>query len=170
MPIEVFGADEQSDHDVNLEAMVRLASDALEFEGIRGPAEVSLLFVDEETIATLNERFMHKQGPTDVLSFPIEDDVMPSGRYPDSGTSGPTMTDEQGEPPVLLLGDIVVCPAVAARNAVDHEVSFDDETALLVVHGVLHLLGWDHKIDAEADRMEAREQHLLKKFYVAGAH
>ena len=64
-----------------------------------------------------------------------------------------------------LVGDIVICPAVAARNAVDHDCSFDDEIALLVVHGVLHLLGWDHVVDDEAERMEARERELLARHY-----
>jgi probable rRNA maturation factor len=60
---------------------------------------------------------------------------------------------------------VVICPAVAARNAVDHGVTFDDEIALLVVHGILHLLGMDHVVDAEAERMEQREQQLLARFY-----
>ena len=59
----------------------------------------------------------------------------------------------------------MVCPVVAARNAVDHGVTFDEEVALLVVHGVLHLLGMDHEADAEAERMERREQQLLDRFY-----
>ena len=60
------------------------------------------------------------------------------------------------------MGDVVICPAVAARNALEHECSLDDELALLVVHGVLHLLGWDHAVDEEAERMEARERQLLR--------
>ena len=63
----------------------------------------------------------------------------------------------------------MICPAVAARNAVEHEVSLDDELALLVVHGVLHLLGWDHAEDDEAERMEARERELLARHYKKGA-
>jgi len=59
----------------------------------------------------------------------------------------------------------VICPSVAARNAVEHEVSLDDEIALLVVHGLLHLLGLDHEKEAEAERMEALEQQLLTRFY-----
>ena len=59
----------------------------------------------------------------------------------------------------------MICPAVAARNAVEHEVTFEDEMALLVVHGLLHLLGMDHEIDDEAERMEALEQQLLDRFY-----
>ena len=168
MAVEVFGADEQDDQPVDLEAMISLAASALEAEGVREPAEVSLLFVNEASIASLNERFMHKTGPTDVLSFPIEDEFIPSGRFPDSGTPGPGMSDEPDQSPTLLLGDVVVCPAVAARNSVEHGVSLRDEVALLVVHGILHLLGWDHQADAEAERMESRERRLLERFYVAG--
>jgi probable rRNA maturation factor len=68
-----------------------------------------------------------------------------------------------------LIGDIVICPSVASRNALEHECSFEDEIALLVVHGVLHLLGWDHMIDEEAERMEAREKEILKRHYQPSA-
>ena len=100
----------------------------------------------------------------EVAAADIKDDEpLFGGRFPDAGGTGP------GEPPALempqLVGDIVICPSVAARNAVEHEVTFDDEVALLVVHGVLHLLGWDHEVDAEAERMEAREQELLNRHY-----
>jgi probable rRNA maturation factor len=60
---------------------------------------------------------------------------------------------------------VVVCPAVAARNAVEHGGTVDDELALLVVHGMLHLLGMDHEVEVEAERMEQREQQLLTRFY-----
>jgi probable rRNA maturation factor len=136
----------------------------LEAEGITEDTEVSLLFIDEPAIAALNERFLDKQGPTDVLSFPIEDEIDRSGRSPDEGGTGPASI----EAPTgrhLLLGDVVICPAVAAVNAVDHGVTFDDEIALLVVHGILHLLGMDHEVDEEAERMERREQQLLDRFY-----
>ena len=104
---------------------------------------MSLLFVDEAAMAALNQQFLGKSGPTDVLSFPIEDEPAPSGRSPDFGGSGPGVTPEPGA--LMLLGDVVVCPSVAARNAAEHEVTFEDEMALLVVHGVLHLLGMDHE-------------------------
>ena len=64
---------------------------------------------------------------------------------------------------------MVICPAVAARNAVEHGVTFDDEIALLVVHGILHLLGMDHEVDEEAERMERREQQLLDRYYRAAS-
>jgi probable rRNA maturation factor len=165
MSIDIYAADEQHDHDINLERWVALAHGALTDEGVRGAAEVSLIFTDEPTIADLNQQFMGRSGPTDVLSFPIDAEPEPSGRVPDAGGAGP------GEPPMpeipQLVGDIVICPAVAARNAIDHEVSFDDEVALLVVHGVLHLRGWDHIIDEEGERMEARERELLARHYRA---
>ena len=165
MSIDISAADEQSAVSIDLARWVDLARGALVDEGVRALAEVSLLFVDEDTMSELNGQFMGKVGPTDVLSFPIDDDPMPTGRVPDAGSSGP------GDPPEpeipQLVGDIVICPTVAARNAVDHECSLDDELALLVVHGVLHLLGWDHMVDAEAERMEARERELLARHYQA---
>ena len=144
-----------------------LARQVLAARGVKGETEVSLLFVDEDAIAALNEQFLGKSGPTDVLSFPIEDEPGPTGRSPDFGGSGPG-TSSPSRARSLLLGDVVICPAVAARNAEEHEVPFEDEVALLVVHGLLHLLGMDHENDAEAERMEALEQQLLKRFYRVG--
>jgi probable rRNA maturation factor len=65
----------------------------------------------------------------------------------------------------MMLGDVVVCPAVADRNAPEHAGTYDDEVALLIVHGILHLLGMDHLEDDEAELMEKREQELLDKFH-----
>ena len=163
MTIDVFAADEQQDHPIDVAFWAGLARQVLEARGIKGETEVSLLFVDEEAIAALNAQFLGKTGPTDVLSFPIEDEPGPTGRSPDLGGSGPGVSPEQGA--LMLLGDVVICPAVAARNAVEHEVAFEDEVALLVVHGLLHLLGMDHEIEAEAERMEAIERQLLSRFY-----
>jgi probable rRNA maturation factor len=164
LSLDVYAADEQSDHPVAVDRWAQLAREVLIAEGIVHETEVSLLFVDEAAIASLNERFLDKQGPTDVLSFPIEDEEDRSGRSPDVGGSGPGSYEIE-DTRVRLLGDVVICPAVAARNAVEHEATFDDEIALLVVHGVLHLLGMDHELEAEATRMEQREQQLLARFY-----
>jgi probable rRNA maturation factor len=167
MSLDIYAADEQSDHPVNVGRWSSRARSVLEAEGLvgdPGDTEVSLLFVDETTIASLNQRFLDAEGPTDVLAFPIEDEADRGGRMPDEGGTGPgTIEADTGR--LLLLGDVVICPAVAARNAVDHGVTFDDEVALLVVHGLLHLLGMDHQLDAEAERMEQREQQLLARFY-----
>jgi probable rRNA maturation factor len=161
--IDVFAADEQQVHQMDVARWAGLARQVLQARGVKGETEVSLLFVDEDAIAALNEQFLGKTGPTDVLSFPIEDEPGPTGRSPDFGGSGPGSSAEHGL--LTLLGDVVICPVVAARNAVEHEVSFEDEVALLVVHGLLHLLGMDHENEAEAVRMEAVEQQLLTRFH-----
>ncbi|MBW4079282.1 MAG: rRNA maturation RNase YbeY, partial [Acidobacteria bacterium] len=93
MSIDIYAADEQQDQPVDLERWSQLARNALSDEGIRGLAEVSLIFSDEATIAGLNVQFMSKDGPTDVLSFPIDGELDPTCRVPDAGGTGP------GEPP-----------------------------------------------------------------------
>jgi probable rRNA maturation factor len=167
MSIDIYAADEQVDQKIDLERWIELCRHALIDEGVRGLAEVSLIFSSAATMADLNEQFLGKKGPTDVLSFPIDAEPDPTGRVPDAGGTGP------GEPPTpeipQLVGDIVICPSVAAVNAVEHECSFDDEVALLIVHGVLHLRGWDHAVDDEAERMEARERELLARHYHSSA-
>ncbi|HUS60605.1 MAG TPA: rRNA maturation RNase YbeY [Acidimicrobiales bacterium] len=171
MGIEIFVADEQQAEPVEGIRWVRLARSVLEAEGVRGEAELSMLFVDEESMADLNQRFHGKEGPTDVLAFPIDDDAIEPGRNPDSGTSRPTSfsgNDEPSDPP-LMLGDVVICPAVAKQNAPEHAGSYEDEVALLVVHGILHLLGMDHEVEEEAEAMEAKERALLEQFHKADA-
>lgn len=160
----MFVADEQSDGEVDLVRWEALARDVLVDEGVGGDAELSLLFVDEATIARLNETFMGSEGPTDVLAFPIDaEEDLGTGRSPDGGTSGPDR-DPAGDVP-LLLGDVVICPAVAARNAPAHAGTYDDELALLIVHGILHVLGHDHATPEETEVMQARERELLERFH-----
>lgn len=164
--IEVFVADEQSAQPVDVARWEALARNVLDAEGVSGDAELALLFVDEPTIAELNQRFMGHDGPTDVLAFPIDDDDVLVGRSPDGSTSGPDRGPVDDVP--LLLGDVVVCPAVAARNAPSHAGTYDDEIALLVVHGILHVLGMDHAEPEEAAAMQARERELLGRFHQGG--
>jgi probable rRNA maturation factor len=164
MTVEVFAADEQSDLPVDTLRWVKLAEAVLADEGVRSDTELSILFVDETSISDLNKRFLGKDGPTDVLAFPIDEEPSESGRSPDSGGSGPGFTGEPEEVPTLL-GDVVICPKVAERNAPDHAGTYEDEMALLIVHGVLHLLGMDHMDDEEAAEMERRESELLAKHY-----
>jgi probable rRNA maturation factor len=166
MAVDVFAADEQSEREVDIVRFAALARAVLDAEGVREDVEVSLLFVDEPTIAELRERFLGEEGPTDVLAFPIDDEPEVGGRSPDEGGTGPgggLPSDESDMP--TLLGDVVVCPTVAAKNAQVHGVGFDDEVALLVVHGLLHLLGMDHGEDEEAETMERRERELLTRFF-----
>jgi probable rRNA maturation factor len=120
-----------------------LASAVLSSAGLGADVELSVLFVDEAAMADLNERFMGHEGPTDVLAFPIDDE------------------EPLGDGMPRLVGDVVICPRVASRNAPDHAGSYDDEIALLLVHGALHLLGMDHADDDERVAMQARERELL---------
>jgi probable rRNA maturation factor len=165
MGVSVFVADEQHAQPVDMLQWHRLTERVLDAEGIRGNVEVSVLFVDEQTIADLNRRFNSKDGPTDVLAFPIDEDPAEGGRSPDSGGSGPGYTPAEPADLPTLLGDVVICPQVAARNAPEHAGTYDDELALLVVHGLLHLLGMDHDEDDDAVAMETREQDLLARFH-----
>ncbi|MCB1269741.1 MAG: rRNA maturation RNase YbeY, partial [Microthrixaceae bacterium] len=130
----------------------RLAAAVLVAEGRAG--ELTLTFVDPDEIAALNEEHMSKPGPTDVLSFPLDADLDPAD-----------VPDEFGP---LLLGDVVVCPAVAAQAAPTHAGNLDDELALLVVHGVLHVLGHDHAEPEETTRMRAAELAHLAEHHWGG--
>lgn len=168
MGVSVFAADEQVALPVDTLRWIRLAEAVLAEEDVRGETEVSLLFVDEATIADLNARFLGKDEPTDVLAFPIDEEPVEGGRSPDSGGSGPGFSREPDEAPTLL-GDVVICPVVAARNAPEHAGTFDDEVALLVVHGLLHLMGMDHEDQDEAEAMEARERQLLARHHKGSA-
>ncbi|HTL86114.1 MAG TPA: rRNA maturation RNase YbeY, partial [Acidimicrobiia bacterium] len=163
----VFGANEQRDVDVDVARWVRLARLVLDDERVNErygeDIEMSLLFVDSQTIAELNERFLGVSGPTDVLAFPMDEELPPTGRQPDEGGRGPGAPTEGGDPPVLL-GDVVVCPAVARRQAAERSIPADEELALLVVHGVLHLLDYDHAEPDETLVMRRREQELLTRF------
>jgi probable rRNA maturation factor len=164
MAISVFVADEQADRPVDTLRWIRLAEAVLTEEGVRGEAELSMLFVDETASADLNKRFLDHDGPTDVLAFPMDDEPADSGRSPDAGGTGPGDPSELSDPPTVI-GDLVICPEVAWRNAPEHAGSYDDEMALLVVHGLLHLLGMDHLDDEEAETMERKEKELLAKFH-----
>ena len=118
--------------------LVRLATFALDQLRIHPQAELSVLLVDEDTMSSYHEKYMGEPGPTDVLSFPM-DELRPPG--------------EEDEPPLGLLGDIVLCPAVTDRQAREHGRSSTAEAEYLLVHGILHLLGYDHADDEERAEM-----------------
>jgi probable rRNA maturation factor len=163
--IEVFVADEQSTRPVEPSRWMGLAEAVLSAEGVAGDAELSVLFVEEEDMAQLNARFLGEEGPTDVLAFAIDEEPVESGRSPDSGGSGPGWVPPEPTDVPSLLGDVVICPSVAWRNAPEHAGTYEDELALLVVHGILHLLGMDHVDEEEATAMERRERELLDRYY-----
>lgn len=161
--IQVFGADEQDAVAIDVLRWVKLAQLVLDDERVPPDAELSLIFVSEETITDLNEHFLEGVGPTDVLAFPLDDEPLPRGRQPDEGGRGPGTPAEDDEPPTIL-GDVLVCPSVAQRQAASLGRTLDDEVALLVVHGVLHLLEYDHAEPDDAVRMQQREAQLLSRF------
>jgi probable rRNA maturation factor len=163
--VAVYAADEQADHLVDVAMWQRLAEQVLVAEGVAGDAELSLLFIDAGAMATLNRNFMDSDGPTDVLAFPIDAGPVDPGRQPDGGTPGPDRDPVGADELPLLLGDVVICPEVAARNAPEHAGTVDDELALLVVHGVLHVLGMDHAEPAARVAMQQRERDLLVELW-----
>ena len=146
--MSIFLADEQTEQ-VGLGDLHSLAELVLRQEGYPEDAEATLLFVSEEEMASYNARFLDRDSPTDVLAFPVEE-LLP-GLVPDK--------DPQGPP--LMLGDVIVAPSYVRRQAEQYGVTFEDEMALMVTHGILHLLGYDHLDDEDAERMEARERALL---------
>ena len=145
---------------LSTERWAALAAAVLRDEEVAS-GELGLRFVDAEPMAALNRTHMGASGPTDVLAFPIDagdrDDLL---AFPTYGAD----SDDGG--PARLLGDVVVCPEYAAAQAADHagaghDGGLDDELALLVVHGVLHVLGYDHACDEDAAVMRDRERRLL---------
>lgn len=157
---EVFCADEQSEIAIDLGRWQTLARRVLEAEGVRGGTELSIFFVSSSDIAELNAEHMGVDGPTDVLSFPIDGGAVvevDSG----GGTRGPDRPDPDRSDLPVLLGDVVICPEVARDQAPTHAGTLDDELALLVVHGVLHVLGWDHATAQQEFEMWRRQRELL---------
>lgn len=163
---EVFVADEQTES-VDVERWSRLAQSVLVAEGVRGNTELSLLFVDEASITELNLEFMGAAGATDVLAFPIDAEADVSS-LPSPTSLGPDRSPIDVDDIPLLLGDVVICPAVANRQAPVHAGTIDDEMALLIVHGILHVLGHDHAEPAERDAMRTREVELLERWHWQG--
>lgn len=126
--------DDRQHDPVDVEGLSALARECLRGEGVT-EAELSLSFVTEEEITDLHRRYMEEDGPTDVLSFPLD--------------------DEMGAGGLRVLGDVVIAPSVAARN---NPADPGAELRLLLVHGILHLLGHDHIDRAERDAMWAKQE------------
>ena len=127
--------DDRQSSALDVEGLMALAREVLVGEGVAN-AELSVSFVTEDEIAELHERYMGETGPTDVLSFPLDEDD----------------EDEEG---VRILGDVVIAPSVAARDNPDDPAA---ELRLLIAHGILHLLGHDHAEDAAKAEMWARQE------------
>lgn len=141
----VFLADEQGVA-VDADDLVALARHVLRERRVPDDMELALLLVDETTIAGLNAQHMGKDGPTDVLAFPID---APGEAAPDAPA---------------VLGDVVLCPAVAHQQASGFGRTPDDEVRLLTVHGILHLLGMDHADPEEERAMFGLTDELLASY------
>jgi probable rRNA maturation factor len=170
----VFCADEQSAVPVDLPRWQRLAEQCLHTLGVRGLAELSVLYVDAGEIAELNHTYLEGTGPTDVLSFPIDVDAhLDDTTFVDvADARGPSRAPDRAPADVddmpLMLGDVVICPEVAVAQAPTHAGTVDDELALLLVHGILHVLGHDHAEPSEASRMRTLERELLEAHHWNG--
>jgi len=125
----VIDLNNESGQEADEQGLVRLAHFALDLLRIHPQSDLSILLVDEQTMATYHERFMDLPGPTEVMSFPM-DELRP----PEDGEA----------PPLGLLGDIVLCPSVTERQAAENGRRPEEEAEYLLIHGLLHLLGHDH--------------------------
>ncbi len=135
--------------DVDVERLVDLSRFVLDRLRIHPLAELSLVLVDEAAMTALNEKWMDETGPTDVLSFPM-DELRPG--------------HDEGEEEPGLLGDVVICPQIAARQAAAAGHPSDDEMGVLCTHGILHLLGYDHEEPAEEQEMFGLQRKLLESW------
>lgn len=136
---------------LDVSAVEAIAVDALEELGIHGSVELSIHFVDVDEITRLNREALGRTGPTDVISLPLEDLV--PGEWPPVDPAGPP----------LALGDVFIAPQIVRSRALEHGFDPTAETALMVVHGVLHLAGHDHADDDAAEIMESIEGVVLAR-------
>jgi probable rRNA maturation factor len=136
----------ESGSTVDEHELAALAQYVLDEMGIHPQAELSVMLVDEGTMTSLHEKFMGEPGPTDVLAFPM-DDLRP--------------LEDEDAPESGLLGDVVLCPTIAASQARDAGHDTAAELRLLCAHGVLHLLGYDHHEPEEEREMFGLQARLL---------
>ena len=149
MTIEI---NNESGVEVDEAALQRLALFALDLLRVHPDAELAILLVDEAAMEQLHVQWMDEPGPTDVLSFPM-DELRPG--------------DEDEVTPAGLLGDLVVCPQVAAAQAEEAGHPVGDELLLLTAHGILHLLGFDHAEPDEEREMFGVQRDILVGFTLA---
>ena len=145
--VEVSVTDEQSAVSIDGDDVVSLVRFVL--ADARSGGRVGVLFVDDPTIAELNQRFLGISGPTDVITFPLEEAT---------GTASP------GDPGRAIDGEIVVSTETAVRQAPLYDLETLEETLVYVVHGLLHLLGEDDLQEAAAGRMASRQRQLLQRW------
>ena len=140
---------DESGTGVDVKHLARLSRFVMDQMRVHPLAELCIKAVDEATIAQLNEQWMEKEGPTDVLAFPMDE-------------LRPGLVNE--EPEEGVLGDLVLCPEIAAKQAAAAGHSSDAEIELLTVHGILHLLGYDHAEPEEHREMFGLQDRLLEEW------
>jgi probable rRNA maturation factor len=153
MSIEI---NNESGVEVDERALADLGDFVLDSLGIDPLAEVSVLLVDAETMAALHQQWMNLPGPTDVMAFPMDGGDGPADRFDPSAPPGADPTSGEA-----LLGDVVLCPAVAADQASSAGHSTAAELQLLCAHGILHLLGYDHGEPEEEREMFDLQARLV---------
>lgn len=153
MSVEIANTSGIAVDEPSIAAAARFALDRL---GVSRLAELAVSLVELDVMADLHERWMELPGPTDVMAFPM--DELDSSRRPDAPDAGPA-----------LLGDIVLCPEFAREQARQAGHSLLEELHLLTVHGVLHLLGYDHAEPAEEREMFTLQKRILADFAQARA-
>lgn len=144
----------ESGVEVDTNRLVQLATFAFDQLRIHPEAELSILLVDEDTMSAYHEKFMDEPGPTDVLSFPMDELRAP---------------DPDEEPPLGMLGDIVLCPTVTAAQAASMGRTPEEEADYLLIHGLLHLLGHDHAEPAEKQVMFELNDKIIAAWSAARA-
>ncbi|MEO8455809.1 MAG: rRNA maturation RNase YbeY [Sphingomicrobium sp.] len=156
-------ADEEWDSSKSLEPLIRKAVEAAIAESAfpdlatsGRPVELSVRLTGDEQVRSLNAKWRRKDKPTNVLSFPMAEDY--------------ELRDENVASRELLLGDVIVARGVCEREAQDKGVSVEQHATHLIVHGTLHLLGYDHESDADAADMEAREVRALERLGIANPY
>ena len=150
MTIEVLN---ESGQELDVRELARLSRFVMDVMRVHPQAELCIKAVDEATIAELNQQWMEKEGPTDVLAFPMDE-------------LRPGLVNE--EPEEGVLGDLVLCPEVARRQGETAGHGRDAELELLTVHGILHLLGYDHAEPDEHREMFGLQDELLAAWRARG--
>lgn len=161
MSIEIANESGASVDEPSLAALARYVLDEMRIHPL---AELSVLLVDAATMADLHQRWLGEPGPTDVLAFPM-DELRPPP--PGSERTDRAGGREQGLEPVL--GDVVLCPAVAAEQARDAQRPVAGELEMLCTHGILHLLGFDHAEPGERATMFGLQDRLLDSWHAERA-
>jgi probable rRNA maturation factor len=148
MPVSVIS--HRDPEPLNLEAFERLGAFVMRREEVPEGAELSVALVGVEEMAHLNAQYRGAEGPTDVLSFPCDDPCAVGGDEP------------------ITIGDVIIAPEIAETQAAELGTTVEAELNLLLVHGILHLLGYEHEADEDAAAMQARERALLDEYAEVG--